>query len=98
MASGSVHRLAPFQHKPPSLASGDWDTMPLYFAYGSNMDRTAMLARCPHSRPVGPARLMRHRFFVMDEGYASVLRDPAACGLGRGVGPGPRGRAGARSV
>jgi hypothetical protein len=50
--------------------------MPLYFAYGSNMDQAAMLARCPHSRAVGPARLMRHRFFVMEEGYASVLRDP----------------------
>jgi hypothetical protein len=50
--------------------------MPLYFAYGSNMDHSAMLARCPHSRPVGPARLMRHRFIVMDEGYASVVRDP----------------------
>jgi hypothetical protein len=50
--------------------------MPLYFAYGSNMDRAAMLARCPHSKPVGPARLMRHRFLVMDEGYASVIRDP----------------------
>src|SRR4051794_26789781 len=50
--------------------------MPLYFAYGSNMDRDSMLARCPHSKPVGPARLMRHRFIVMDEGYASVVRDP----------------------
>lgn len=50
--------------------------MPLYFAYGSNMDQRAMLSRCPHSRPFGPARLMRHRFFVMEEGYASVMRDP----------------------
>jgi hypothetical protein len=50
--------------------------MPLYFAYGSNMDRAAMLARCPHSKAVGPARLMRHRFFIMSDGYASVIRDP----------------------
>jgi hypothetical protein len=50
--------------------------MPLYFAYGSNMDAQAMRARCPGSRPLGPARLARHRFIVMSEGYASVIRDP----------------------
>ena len=50
--------------------------MPLYFAYGSNMDRNAMLRRCPASKPVGIGRLMRHRFIVFDEGYASVTRDP----------------------
>src|SRR5919112_1992575 len=50
--------------------------MPLYFAYGSNMDRDAMLRRCPASRPVGIGRLMRHRFIVFDEGYATVVRDP----------------------
>jgi gamma-glutamylcyclotransferase (GGCT)/AIG2-like uncharacterized protein YtfP len=50
--------------------------MPLYFAYGSNMDRAAMLQRCPASKPVGIGRLMRHRFIVFDEGYASVTRDP----------------------
>jgi gamma-glutamylcyclotransferase (GGCT)/AIG2-like uncharacterized protein YtfP len=50
--------------------------MPLYFAYGSNMDRAAMGARCPASQPLGRARLVRHRFVVTREGYASVLRDP----------------------
>jgi hypothetical protein len=50
--------------------------MPLYFAYGSNMDLAAMTARCPASRPVGVARLVRHRFFVTADGYASVTRDP----------------------
>ena len=50
--------------------------MPLYFAYGSNMDQGAMLRRCPASKPVGTGRLMRHRFIVFDEGYASVTRDP----------------------
>src|SRR5919112_1572926 len=50
--------------------------MPLYFAYGSNMDQAAMLRRCPASKPVGIGRLMRHRFIVFDEGYASVTRDP----------------------
>ena len=50
--------------------------MPLYFAYGSNMDRVAMAGRCPASKPLGIARLVRHRFVVTTEGYASVLRDP----------------------
>jgi gamma-glutamylcyclotransferase (GGCT)/AIG2-like uncharacterized protein YtfP len=50
--------------------------MPLYFAYGSNMDRAAMAARCPASRPIGPGRLARHRLMITREGYASVVRDP----------------------
>ena len=50
--------------------------MPLYFAYGSNMDQAAMLARCPASKPVCIGRLMRHRFIIFDEGYATVVRDP----------------------
>ena len=52
--------------------------MPMYFAYGSNMDIAAMAARCPRSRPLGQARLMRHRFVIMQAGYASVERDPRA--------------------
>ncbi len=50
--------------------------MPLYFAYGSNMDRDAMASRCPASRALGPARLERHRLVIMREGYASVIHDP----------------------
>ncbi len=50
--------------------------MPLYFAYGSNLDTAAMAVRCPASKPVGPARLARHRFLIAKEGYASILRDP----------------------
>ena len=52
--------------------------MPLYFAYGPNMDRVATAARCPASKPLGLGRLARHRFIVTREGYASVLRDPRA--------------------
>src|SRR3978361_2487372 len=50
--------------------------MPLYFAYGSNGDAAAMAARCPGSRAIGVGRLVRHRFVIMREGYASVMRDP----------------------
>ncbi|MGL4438401.1 MAG: gamma-glutamylcyclotransferase family protein [Bosea sp. (in: a-proteobacteria)] len=52
--------------------------MPLYFAYGANMDRDAMATRCPSSRPLGRAKLARHRFIITRDGYASVLRDPRA--------------------
>ncbi|PWB82809.1 MAG: gamma-glutamylcyclotransferase [Methylocystaceae bacterium] len=49
--------------------------MPLYFAYGANMDVAAMTTRCPKSRPLGLARLAGRRFIVMEAGYASVVRD-----------------------
>ncbi|MBX9933142.1 MAG: gamma-glutamylcyclotransferase [Methylobacterium sp.] len=52
--------------------------MPLYFAYGANMDAGAMAARCPGSILIGQGRLNRHRFIIMREGYASVVRDPSA--------------------
>jgi broad specificity phosphatase PhoE len=52
--------------------------MPLYFAYGANMDTAAMALRCPQSRALGVARLPRHRFIITRDGYASVLRDPMA--------------------
>ncbi|SFJ81056.1 AIG2-like family protein [Bosea sp. OK403] len=50
--------------------------MPLYFAYGANMDVAAMATRCPRSKPLGLARLPRHRFIVTRDGYASAVRDP----------------------
>lgn len=56
--------------------------MPLYFAYGSNMDREGMGQRCPRAVLVGLARLPRHRFFIMSEGYASIMRDPRRTVLG----------------
>lgn len=52
--------------------------MPLYFAYGSNMDIAAMATRCPRSTPAGLARLPRHRFALMNQGFATVVRDPRA--------------------
>ncbi|WP_436094496.1 gamma-glutamylcyclotransferase family protein [Bosea sp. LjRoot237] len=50
--------------------------MPLYFAYGLNMDVAGMAQRCPRSKALGLARLPRHRFIVTTDGYASVIRDP----------------------
>src|SRR5271155_3760371 len=50
--------------------------MPLYFAYGANIDVTAMARRCPRSKALGPARFPRHRLAVMREGWLTVARDP----------------------
>ena len=52
--------------------------MPLYFAYGSNMDEVAMRTRCPRARVLGTAQLPRHRFVLMGNGYASVRPTPEA--------------------
>ena len=62
--------------------------MPLYFAYGSNMDAAAMARRCPRSKPIGLARLERHRLAIMREGLLTVVRAPArpstgCCGTSR---------------
>jgi hypothetical protein len=50
--------------------------MPLYFAYGSNMDVDAMARRCPRSKALGLARLERHRLAVMREGWLTAAREP----------------------
>jgi hypothetical protein len=50
--------------------------MPLYFAYGTNMDAEAMRGRCPRSQPLGTARLARHRLAVNDERCFTIVRDP----------------------
>jgi len=50
--------------------------MPLYFAYGSNMNVIAMARRCPRSKALGLARLARHRLQVMREGWLTAVRDP----------------------
>jgi len=52
--------------------------MTLYFAYGSNMQRAAMEARCPGARPIGPARLDDYRFFVGIDGWGSVRPAPGS--------------------
>ena len=46
--------------------------MSLYFAYGSNMNRAAMVRRCPTARAIGPAMLAGYQFFVGIDGWGSV--------------------------
>jgi Gamma-glutamyl cyclotransferase, AIG2-like len=50
--------------------------MTRYFAYGANMARIAMQARCPGARALGPATLKGYRFFVGVEGWGSVTPSP----------------------
>jgi len=50
----------------------------LYYAYGSNIDESAMAVRCPCATAVGPARLEGHRFLVNRCGWATVVPDPGS--------------------
>jgi hypothetical protein len=50
--------------------------MTVYFAYGSNMQQSAMQARCPSARAIGPARLDNYRFFIGVDGWGSVKLSP----------------------
>jgi gamma-glutamylcyclotransferase (GGCT)/AIG2-like uncharacterized protein YtfP len=50
--------------------------MTLHFAYGTNMSRALMGARCPTAEALGPASLRGFRFLITRDGYASVA--PAA--------------------
>jgi len=50
--------------------------MTLYFAYGSNMQRAAMKARCPSAHALGPAVLSGYRFFIGIDGWGSVKPAP----------------------
>ena len=52
--------------------------MSLYYAYGSNMVRAQMAARCPGARLVGPARLPDRRFAIIRSGHGTILRQRGA--------------------
>jgi hypothetical protein len=57
--------------------------MTLYFAYGSNMNCSAMKRRCPGARAIGPGVLDGYRFFVGRDGWGSVA--PSARDVVHGV-------------
>ncbi len=57
--------------------------MTVYFAYGSNMNRADMAARCPCALALGVAKLTGWRFIIGDAGYASIT--PALGGQVIGV-------------
>jgi len=48
----------------------------LHFAYGSNMSRTHMQARCPGATASGVAMLCGWRFVINPEGYGSIAPQP----------------------
>jgi len=51
----------------------------LHFAYGSNMSRALMAARCPQARPVGLATLPGWRFVVNPDGFGSIAPHRGGC-------------------
>jgi AIG2-like family len=52
--------------------------MTLHFAYGSNMSRAQMGARCPGAKAVGTATLKHWRFVIGVEGHGSIAPSPGA--------------------
>lgn len=48
--------------------------MTLHFAYGSNMSRALMRARCSKAIAVKTAILDDHRFVITTDGYASIVQ------------------------
>jgi hypothetical protein len=57
--------------------------MTLHFAYGSNMSRAQIGARCPGARPLGTATLKHWRFVIGPEGHGSIV--PTRGGVVHGV-------------
>lgn len=45
----------------------------LYFAYGSNLCRQQMMARCPDHREVGQGIIRGWRWIITTRGYASIV-------------------------
>ena len=50
----------------------------LHFAYGSNMSRPHMRARCPQARAIGVVTARDFRFVIGRDGFASIERKPGA--------------------
>ena len=67
--------------RKPSLIELGWS---YYFAFGRNVNRTAMLGedRCPKAVYLGQAELKNHRFAIDERGYASVIPKHDAKAIG----------------
>jgi len=54
-----------------------------YFAYGSNMDVSQMMERCPSAKSIGVGRLAGYRFALDSEGTATITdcRDSSVWGV-----------------
>jgi gamma-glutamylcyclotransferase (GGCT)/AIG2-like uncharacterized protein YtfP len=50
--------------------------MTLHFAFGSNMSRALMQARCPRAEAIGTATLSGWRFVINPEGFGSIAPHP----------------------
>ena len=57
--------------------------MTLHFAYGSNMSRLLMRARCPQAQALGVAALAGWRFVITPDGVGSI--EPRPGGVVNGV-------------
>lgn len=53
--------------------------MTLHFAYGSNMSRALMAARCRGAQVIGTAALPGWRFVINPDGFGSIAPQPGGC-------------------
>ena len=53
--------------------------MTLHFAYGSNMSRALMAARCRGAQAIGTATLAGWRFVINPDGFGSIAPQPGGC-------------------
>src|SRR5262249_59519453 len=75
-ARSAVIRERPLPHSAHAPCGLHSLPMTLYFAYGSNMSRAPMRARCPSAREVGTATLAGYRLIVTSDAYASAVPEP----------------------
>ena len=62
--------------KEASLIASEWDAY-YYYAYGSNMDETQMICRCPGAKLLGKGIVEGYRFAIDNRGVATILPSKA---------------------
>ncbi len=60
----------------PAERAGGARAVTVHFAYGSNMSRPHMQARCPGATALGVATLAGWRFVINPDGYGSIAPQP----------------------
>jgi hypothetical protein len=68
----------PVGRRPAERGGALANLMTLHFAYGSNMSRRLMLARCPQACALGVATLAGWRFLITPDGVGSIAPRPGA--------------------
>src|SRR5262245_38854343 len=80
MPQSSRAAIRPWNRERATLQQlREWNRMTLHFAYGSNMSRRLMGARCAGAPAIGIATLNGWRFTINPEGFGSIAPRPGGC-------------------